>query len=49
MSGTYYGYDMPDRLSPGGWWVAWKSGVGYLKADTKQGLRQLIRHTEGRD
>jgi hypothetical protein len=34
------------RVSPSGYWQAWKSGYLRLTADTLAGLRALIRETE---
>jgi hypothetical protein len=44
---TYYGVNV-DPIGANSWggrWVALVPGHGYLKADTKEGMRELIRHT----
>ena len=43
---TYRGVNV-DPIAPNSWggrWVALVSDVGYLKSDTKDGMRELIRH-----
>lgn len=44
---TYYGHEIT-KSYPEGYWTTFIPGIGYLRADTLDGLKALIRHRLGR-